>query len=194
MKKLVVALVVCLICLYSSGQDCMSFKGIPFNTSLSEFTKQLTSKGMVLSHTQTESTLIATTFKGNFAGYSDCEVFVFSTLDKSCIFKVSVYLPVKTIWGDLKSCYNGMLDSYKDKYGEPKDDFKFFSTPYYEGDGYEMTAVEIEKCFYAAIWELRYGNILMEISKYKQVRIVYEDENNIKKVIEKKKQVINDDI
>ena len=194
MKKLLVTIVACLICLYCPGQDCMSFKGIPFNTSLSEFTKQMTSKGMVLLHTQTEPTLIATAFKGDFAGQSDCEVYAFSTLDKSCIFKVVVYLPAKTTWYDLKNCYNGMLDSYTDKYGEPKDDYKVFSSPYYDGDGYEMSAVANEKCIYAAFWEFSYGTILMEISKFKQVRIAYEDANNIKKVIEKKRQAINDDI
>ena len=194
MKKLFTAIVLCLICIYGFGQDCMSFKGISFNTNFSEFTKQLTSKGMTLLRTQTEPTMIVATFKGDFAGYSDCEVFVFSTLDKSCIYKVTVFLPTKTTWYELKSCYFSMIGSYKNKYGEPTDDYKFFSSPYYDGDGYEMSAVTLEKCHYVAFWEFNYGTIMLEISKYKQVGIVYEDAKNVEKVMEKKRQTINDDI
>ena len=51
-----------------------------------------------------------------------------------------------------------MVELFTKKYGEPKDHFEFFSSPYYEGDGYELQALRKEKCNYISFWTLDKGD------------------------------------
>jgi hypothetical protein len=61
-----------------------------------------------------------------------------------------------------------------------KDNYAFFKSPYEEGDGYEMTAVAVEKCFWLSAWEANatYPNqtIAVRITKSKRVSLVYEND------------------
>jgi hypothetical protein len=61
----------------------------------------------------------------------------------------------------------------------PTSNYDNFLSPYKDGDGYEMQAVEKDKTNIAAFWlGLSGANYSIEISKYKQVKIAYENETN----------------
>ena len=91
------------------------------------------------------------------------------------VWKFAVYLPAQTSWYSIKNQYQAKLSTLKDKYGEPKSSYENFINPYYEGDGYEMSAVTLDKVNYSAFWD---NGISIEISKYKQVKICYENAEN----------------
>jgi len=111
------------------------------------------------------------------AGGKRLEVAIVCTPKSKTVWKFSVYLSKQSSWYSLKNDYEEYLKLLSDKYGEPKSKYAFFSSPYEEGDGYEMTAVAVEKCIYAAYWSNQIG-ISIKISKYNQVNIGYENAVN----------------
>jgi hypothetical protein len=85
--------------------------------------------------------------------------------------------PKKDNWDDLKSQFDSYHNLLLEKYGETSDRFQFFSSPYYEGDGFEMQAVEKDKCSYMSFWSnIEGASYSVEITKYKQVKITYEND------------------
>lgn len=153
MRKIIDAIVLCFISVYSFGQDGMSFKGIPFNQSLSEYTKQMTGKNMILQRTETESFMCKSVFKGDFAGYRDCEVHVFSALDKSYIYKVTAYVDMR--YKELCKEFDDIVASYKNKYGNP-------------------TSFAREALNYYSFWNLGYGSIKVSFDfKKKHSNLLY---------------------
>ena len=113
---------------------------------------------------------------GTVAG-KKIEVNIVASPTSQTVWKFAVYLPAQTSWYSLKGDYNEFLSTLTSKYGQPEKTYEFFSSPYSEGDGYEMTGVFMDKCNYAAFWSDSIG-ITLEISKWKQVRINYENAKN----------------
>lgn len=113
------------------------------------------------------------------------ELYLVGTPISKKVCKLAVYFPEQSSWYSIKSDYKDIKSTITEKYGKPTDDYSFFSSPYYEGDGYEETAVKVEKCHYAAIWNEPYGpntsgyNILVQISKWMQVSLQYENAKNM---------------
>jgi hypothetical protein len=128
------------------------------------------SKGFILKSDKDNSAVLNGT-----AGGKKVELFIHYTPISKLVWGFFVFLPEKTSWYSLKAEYQEYLDLLTEKYGEPKDKYNFFSTPYDEGDGYELQAVELEKCSYSAFWEKYYS---IKITKWKQVKIAYENEIN----------------
>jgi hypothetical protein len=88
-------------------------------------------------------------------------------------WKVSIYFPKENDWYTIKNDYFYFKKVLTEKYGEPSNVYENFSSPYFEGDGYEMSAIVLEKCDYVSIWlDI---SILLEISKYKQIMLSYEN-------------------
>lgn len=102
------------------------------------------------------------------------------------VWKLLVYLPKNSDWYYLKKEYQDYKDLLTEKYGTPSDDFHFFLSPYKEGDGYEITAVQVDKCRYTAFWEKE--GLSIEISKFKQVKIGYENLTNSALLTKEKKE------
>lgn len=104
------------------------------------------------------------------------EVLIVSTPVTHKVWQIQVYLPKDISWSGIKSRYESYLNLLTEKYGAPSSSFNFFKEPYYEGDGYEMSAISLEKVVYSAFWE----NVAISISKWKQVCIKYENTENSK--------------
>lgn len=118
----------------------------------------------------------AATMKGKI-GTDKVELFIIYTPLSKTVWKFGIYLPEESAWTYLKSSYNKYLSLLTEKYGEPEKSYSFFGSPYDEGDGYEMTAVNVDKCMYAAFWKKEIG-VRIKISNSKQVSIAYENEIN----------------
>lgn len=111
------------------------------------------------------------------------ELYVFWTPKTKMVYKVTYYLPKKDSWYGLKSQYQDFYKLLSDKYGEPKPDnvYEYFTKPYYEGDGYELTGLSLGKVTYFTFWDLSEKENLqigLSISKYEQVEISYENYKN----------------
>jgi hypothetical protein len=112
-------------------------------------------------------------------GLRSVEVFIFTTPKSKKIYKFTIYFEEQQSWYSLKEDYERYYEIFKEKYGAPDNEYSFFTTPYEAGDGYEMTAVQMEKATFASYW-LRRNNttIAVSISKWKQVEVVYENDSN----------------
>jgi hypothetical protein len=150
--------------------------GVKIDGTVQSVVAQLKTKGFTLDSYSPEG---FATMKGTFAG-NNVELYVFVTPISKKVWKVVIYFPTVSNWYSIKNDYLEVVEVIKDKYGSPEKSFDFFSKPYYEGDGYEMTAVTMEKCFYSSYWSLPHinTNISAEISKYKQIKIAYENVEN----------------
>lgn len=171
MKKVALAIVAVLMIANSYAQE---FMGVKVGGTPAEVIKKMTEKGFTLEKKNPDNSQL--TMKGK-VGNEEIEFLAAFTPTSKVCWKFIVYFEEQNDWYSLKAKYTQKLNMLKEKYGEPTNDFSFFSKPYYEGDGYEMTAVRIEKAHYSAFW----ANMSIEISKYKQVCIGYENPDNVAK-------------
>lgn len=156
----------------------LTFKGIPIDGDASAFVQKLQAKGLKEARRLEDRGYV---LKGTFAGYGDCDIFVYPT-PQNIVYKVRVCLPEhKTYdsnWERLRIQYDRLVNIYKDKYGEPFDSKRSFDicyscepSLYYVQDG---------KCHYNSTWivGLFSGQINMWISSLGCVMIDYEDYHN----------------
>ncbi len=167
----------------------LSFRDIPIDGNITNFVNKLKNSGFSLIKLNGNSA----TMTGKFTG-KDCEIFVTASTKTNTVYKVSVYLPKETSWYSAKSTYQSYKEQYQQKYGVPTNSYEFFSTPYYEGDGYELQAVRLEKCTYFTYWELELGNIAVEISEFEQIKLSYEDKLNINIARKEKEENVQNEI
>lgn len=165
-------------------KEHFKFKGIEINGTLDEFASRLENVGF--SPTGDESV-----FKGQFAG-DDCNIYIMTTKG-GLVYSVCAVRSKKSTWASLKLDYKTLKEGYINKYGTPLVDVHRFSSPYYEGDGYEITAVRTKKVIYMSSWHLDNGSISEIILDDCSVALYYTD--NINDAInesEKKKQFSDD--
>jgi hypothetical protein len=168
MKKLLVFAMV-LVSVVSYGQE---FMGVKVDGKKDLAITTFKSKGFILTDDSDGSAVM----KGKI-GSDPAELFILYSPITKTVWSYKVFLPKQTTWSYLKSDYEKYLNILTEKYGSPEKTYTFFSSPYDEGDGYEMTAVAVDKCTYAAFWTKEQG-VRIKISKYKQVQISYENAKN----------------
>lgn len=192
MKRYIVALLMLFATLLPlNAQEHMMFMKVPIDGTITEFASKMKAKGFV----QTEADRNIIIMEGEFMG-KESEIYIVGTSKTKTVWKVAVWFDRRyTSWYSLKSDYTDIVDSYTGKYGVPTKKYHFFSSPYYEGDGYEMQAVKLDKCGYASFWDdIEGGNIMVSIEKYAQIKVSYQDRQNTRKGEAEKEAQINDDI
>lgn len=108
------------------------------------------------------------------------ELYIVVTPKSKTVCKVAVYFPKRNTWSNLYSEYSDMRDLLTTKYGDPDLNIEKFNYPYELGDGFETTAIAMEKCDYTTIWLDRGNtNIVVEISQFLQTYIAYENKKNM---------------
>ena len=95
-------------------EEFMQFMGIPIDGSVSSFARKLQSKGFKLVTYVDDNVLLV----GNFAGYSDCSVYVCGDNEKK-MSHVFVSLPVQSSWSELEKRYSSLKTNLTEKYGNP---------------------------------------------------------------------------
>lgn len=189
MKKALLIICAVLITIMAQAQEHMTFKGIPMNCDLSTFVAKLEAKGYVKIYEKNSGAVLS----GDFAGKSDCKIFVLSTEDSKHVWKIAVKFPEQTSWYSLKNEYSTFKTSYTEKYGKPNV-YEFFSSPYYEGDGYELQALRLEKCTYVSYFSTPQGDIALEMTTDKCIRVSYEDAINVNIRQGEKDKAVSSDI
>ena len=190
-KKCLLALFFCFAFgMTLSAQDSikhMEFRGIPIDGDMSSFVNQLNQLGYVGSIENGRAML-----NGIFGG-KDVTVAVYSSERTQIVYQVIVVFPNETSWYSLKSYYRELKNSLSTKYGAPYTSNEYFSSPYYEGDGYEMSAVRSGKVHYTSRYSTPTGQITLTIFKEGAPMIAYEDKiNAAKNKTEEKSSIIND--
>lgn len=170
MKKLIT---ITLALFFITTSYSQYFDGVLIDGKLEVFVEKFKAKGFT--HKSESGVAILT---GKVA-LKETQIFVFTTPITKIVWKISVYMPEQTNWYSIKYDYLSYLEILTEKYGTPKDSYSSFLNPYYEGDGYEVSAIKSDKCVYEALWnDVNNMNISVSISKYMQVKIMYENAKN----------------
>ncbi len=160
--------------MFCKAQEHISFMGIPINGTSEIFLKQLKEKGF------TQISQFESSYKlyGKFAN-EIVEISVLASPRTNTVCKVIVYFSDKDNWKDLRKDYFAKKNLYRNKY-LLTDEYEFFSSPYDDGDGYEMIAVKREKCNFCSFYSTEGGHIYIEICDKLCVKVNYEDDINMK--------------
>ena len=176
------------ICYAQEEVKHMDFKGIPMDGDLSSYITKLNQKGFKTTSVEEEAAIL----KGQFAG-EDVELAVYSTPRSKMVYMVVVVFPEQSSWYSIKADFKKLENNLEEKYGAPTLQRKSFDSPYYEGDGYEMSAVRLDKCNYFSRFLTEDGEINIMILKSKKIGLYYVDKvNDAKRVREKNSSVYED--
>lgn len=185
MKKLlsIVLLIALLTPVFSQSSNHMTFKGIPIDGNLSDFTTKMKQKGFSYLGTQDGIAL----FNGEFAAFKDCTIGVISSKSTSTVSKVAVMFPECDTWSRLYGNYSQLKDMLTQKYGEPTENierFDSYSEP--RDDNSRLHELRMDRCKYVTVWETEKGDIELTIdhSDFYScfVRLSYWDKINTEKV------------
>ena len=137
---------------YSQETEHFKFQGIPIDGSISSFKRLAETKGWT-PLPENENIL-----KGSFAG-EDVVLGLYETITSNTVFQVGVIFEGSETWQSLKTSYSHYKELLTTKYGEPSNSVEYFTDPYYEGDGYELTASKTNHCTYMTTWTFDNGSI-----------------------------------
>lgn len=155
------------------AQSHLEFRGIPIDGHINDFVKKMKAIGYVETH-RTSSAVLMT---GKFANHS-ATIGVFSTSKSHKVYNIAVTFEKQSSWSSIKSRYFEFKELYTSKYGKPSKVVERFKDPYYEGDGYEMQALKLDKCVYASIFDLPNGQVYLGMGSDTTVSLYYVDSKN----------------
>ena len=153
----------------------MKFMGIEMNCAVDIAMLDLEKKGFEIIDIRKEGYIMS----GKFID-RNALVTLHATPKTNLLYRANIFFNEHTSWYSLKSEFLEVVKYYKAKYKSISSS-RTFIDPYYEGDGYELQGVSMDKCFYYERFEAEGGKISIEISDMKRVQIRYEDKNNAKK-------------
>lgn len=186
MKKIALFFICVIIALFCSAQNLtehMTFKGIPIDGTITDFTAKMKQKGF--NHLGTQEGMAL--FKGEFAAIKDCTIGVVSSKTTNVVSKVGVLFPECDTWSRLYGNYSQLKSMLTQKYGEPTvnvERFNSYSEP--RDDNSRMHEVRMDRCNFITTWETEKGDIELKInhSEYSScfVTLSYWDKINTEKV------------
>ena len=153
----------------------MKFMGIEMNCAVDIAMLDLEKKGFEIIDIRKEGYIMS----GKFID-RNALVTLHATPKTNLLYRANIFFNEHTSWYSLKSEFLEVVKYYKAKYKSISSS-RTFIDPYFEGDGYELQGVSMDKCFYYERFEAEGGKISIEISDMKRVQIRYEDKNNAKK-------------
>lgn len=177
-----------LACLVLAGnifaQQHLSFKGVPINGTLKEYTDAMVKAGFHYELTQDGTALLT----GDFAGYKDCTVGVSTLKNLDVVSRIAVLFPNKDTWSAVLGDYEHLKAMLTEKYGTPSYSQEKFTG--YVGDydnNLVMHALKDDEYVWYTIFTTELGDIELSImagTKYNtaMVRLSYYDKANSEKV------------
>lgn len=155
--------------------DHLTFQGIPLDGNMDTFVYQLEKKGYSFVSDGDHVCL----YEGKFAN-TDVSILVLTTPLSGLVHSVFVQMKEKT-WNSAKATYYKFKDLLTRKYGNIIEEIEQFYDPYYDGDGYELTAIQNGCCVYSTHFKVQHGVIGVMISsndEFDGVIMSYRDDKN----------------
>ena len=163
MKKIILLLAFLLYSAYAIPQNNLpTFADMDWGISASAVKSKLTASGFTVS-TDPDGDI---KFEGKLLGYpaGGWAVIVNNRL-------IKVNAQILTPDHKARVVFNEMKDVLIEKYGSPSNVYEFFSSPYYEGDGYEELAIKTGKGRFSIFWKT---HLMLTITEGLTVSLVYE--------------------
>lgn len=190
MKRILILTIMSLFAVSALAQDAhLKFKGIPIDGNFKAFAQQLIQKGF----RQLEASSDGIILSGNFMANPNVKVVVYPDPTSKTVSSVAAFVEAGNNWPTIEKKYEDVVDTYMEKYGNPSQHIKEFTTDVHNDDFFRKNALEKGQCNYKAIWEVEGGRIVITLVyvefKY-YVLCGYVDEQNQKAL----HQTIIDDI
>ena len=150
------------------------FKGVVINGSKDEVADALLKQGYGFVDGGDDGILLS----GKFAGIDNCQILVNASQHTHQTYSISVFTPEALTWWSVKADYDRIKEMLRKKYGRPSSSTEFFSDPYDEGDGYELTALSTGNAMFVTSYSSKNGNITIHITHGAQLLITYKDKIN----------------
>lgn len=178
-KRLLISALLWAVTMCVFAQDHLKFKGVPIDGTREEFVKKMKAAGFSEIGTEDAVTLL----NGEFAGYKECYVGVYTLQKKNLVSKIGVMFQTSNTWSYLHGTYSNLVDMLTEKYGKPTkqvERFNSYANPTNDGD--RMIQVELDNCEYYTTYELKNGSIQVSIEHKSYgnnfVFLIYEDSIN----------------
>lgn len=155
------------------AQNHLEFRGIPIDGHIDDFVRKMKAIGYV----EGERTSSAVLMTGDFANHS-VSIGILTTPKSHKVYTIAISFEKQSSWSSIKSRYFDFKELYTSKYGKPSKVIERFKDPYYEGDGYEMQALKLDKCTYASIFDLPNGKVYLGMGSDTTVSLFYVDSIN----------------
>ena len=172
-----------LVCLVIMGgvmaqEEHLSFKGVPINGTLKQYTAAMVKAGFKSEGTQDGLSLLS----GDFAGFKGCIVGVSTVKNCDVVNRIAVLFPEKETWSALLGDYEHLKDLLTEKYGEPEQNVERFNDRMYS-DNSKIYAVNNGELEWYTIFSTELGDIELTLVGgtigYKaRVRLTYWDAKN----------------
>jgi len=182
MKRILISFFLGVISLIASAQTespHMTFKGVPIDGTLKEFTTKMVQKGFTSVGIENGISVL----QGDFASYKDCIIGVTSMKQRDLVSKIVVIFPECSTWQALSSNYYTLKVMLTKKYGNPSEEtekFETYSEP--RDDNSRLHNVKFDRCKFVTIYETEKGFINLRITHGDSldchVSLVYIDKMN----------------
>lgn len=190
MKRLIIIVVAILTAVTLNAQDAhLKFKGIPIDGEYKAFSQKLVQKGFK----QVEVSADGIVLVGNFMATPGVMAVVYPDPTSKAVSMVSAMIETGDSWAQIESKYFDVIDTYKEKYGEPTQHVEEFTIEVYNSDSWRRNALHDGQCNYKTIWDTEGGRIVISPTYFNfnyYIVCAYVDEQNIKAL----RQTIIDDI
>ena len=190
MKKALLILLFAFLAVVCSAQDAhLKFKGIPIDGDYKAFSQKLIQKGFK----QIEVSADGIALVGNFMATPEVIVLIYPDPSSKVVTMVSAMIEAGDNWVQIEKKYFDIIDTYKEKYGEPTEHIEEFTTKVYDSDSWRLMALQNGQCNYKTLWETEGGRIVISPTYFKYnyyIVCAYVDEQNVKAL----RQTIIDDI
>ena len=162
MKRLFISFAICFISLSMFAQSGhLSFKGVPIDGTLGQYTEAMKSKGFSYVGTQDGMSILM----GDFAGFKGCTIGVSTLQNKDLVNTIGVIFPEKDSWTLLYGNYSTLKEMLTEKYGQPSTCVETFETsPQPRDDNSRMYEVKFDRCKYFSVFSTENGDIELSIS------------------------------
>ena len=184
MKKHLALLLACLVLAGNIfAQQHLSFKGVPINGTLKEYTDAMVKAGFHYEITQDGTALLT----GDFAGYKGCTVGVSTLKNLDVVSRIAVLFPNKDTWSAVLGDYEHLKAMLTEKYGTPSDSQEKFTNHVGDNNGLIMYALKDDEYVWYTTFTTELGDIELSImagtkSHTAMVRLSYYDKANSEKV------------
>lgn len=167
------------------AQQHLSFKGVPIDGTLKEYTNAMIKAGFQYEGTTPNGSSMLT---GDFAGYKGCTIGVSTMENLDVVSHIAVLFPDNDTWTAVLSDYESLKSMLTEKYGYPTDSKEIFTG--YIGDyhnGLIMHALKDGEYEWYTSFSTELGYIRLSITsgiKYHTaaVTLVYFDKINSDKI------------
>lgn len=158
--------------------NAQKFAGVELNQSYQIVINSFVAKGFVQYDKNTQYIVL----KGKIVN-EEVLLAIYPTITSRKCRKIACLYTSPDTWEESKTLYEKKCDIINTKYGIPTYVNEKFYDPYYEGDGYEIQAINSDKCEFLRIWGdmLDYPNLTIgvEIGNEGIVMVTYEVKSNM---------------